>query len=798
MHAVTIVARNYLPQARVLAASFRSHHPEVPFSTVVIDGIEADRATTGVGQVVLVADLGLPTAEWHAMAAIYTVMEFATAVKAAAVRHLLRTAVAAHTDVPPAVIYLDPDIQVMQPLTEVFAAAASGGIALTPHVLQPMPRDGLTPDEMVIRHAGVFNLGFIGVGADALPFLDWWHDRLRTDCVVDLPNALFTDQRWVDWAPALFPTVVLRNPGLNVAYWNLHERPLSRDDDGTVRAGGQPVVFFHFSGYDPQAPWRLSKHGGSVPRARIESDPVLRSLTDEYGRLLLEAGFGTRHEPYGLDSTAGGERLVPIVRAALRRHMLRSAADGDAPPPDPFEPTAVQQLREWFEEPVVGPAGAPISAWEHELYLLRTDLQAAFPDLGGAGAFQLRQWFDHDPYARGLRAEIGLGASTRAATERRLQHREPFGWNLVGYLHSEHGVGDAARRLGRAVDLVGMPNHPVAVRAGGSRHQHHVVRQPGEALRYRDSIYCINADELPRVAAILEHTGPMRGDARRVGMWFWEVDRFPDEFHRGFELLDEVWVTSEYTRDVLAAVAPVPVRLVPLPVAAPARPTPYTRRMLGLPDGFTFVFSFDFHSLMHRKNPLDTVRAYRQAFSPTDGAHLVIKSINGHQFLDHYDRLRRAVADRPDIHVIDGHWTADEIQGLIELSDCFVSLHRCEGFGLHLAAAMAAGRPVIATGHSGNMTFMDDETAMLVPFDLVPVGEGHWPYPADAQWAQPDLEAAAQAMRVLFDQSGVYARIAEAGRAHVLRVQSIERTVAAISPVLLQPLDYLPLARSSR
>jgi glycosyltransferase involved in cell wall biosynthesis len=227
------------------------------------------------------------------------------------------------------------------------------------------------------------------------------------------------------------------------------------------------------------------------------------------------------------------------------------------------------------------------------------------------------------------------------------------------------------------------------------------------------------------------------------------------------------------------------VRLVPLVVRPPARPTPYLREQLGLPEGFVFLFCYDYFSVMARKNPLDLLDAYTRAFAPDDGASLVLKSINGHRRPLELDRLRQAVGDRPDVVILDRFMDPARVQGLIELSDCFVSLHRSEGFGLNIAAAMAAGRPVVATGYSGNMDFMDERSAFLVPYDLVPVGADNDPYPADAMWAQPDLDAAALAMRRVFDDPGEATERADRGRELVLDRQSAARSASAVAEALL-------------
>lgn len=781
MLACTIVARNYLAQAGVLASSFLEHHPDARFVTLVIDGVEADRTPVRErAEVWLPGDVELADGEWEQMAGIYAVLELATAIKAAFLRSLF--AAHAHLD---AVVFLDPDIEVFAPFPEVFETAARDGIALTPHVLQPLPRDGMEPDERMLRHAGLFNLGFIAVGRRAGAFLDWWHERLRTDAVVDLSDALFSDQRWVDWVPSLFGCTVLRDPGLNVAYWNIHERPLVRAADGTVHVGsvdGPLLRFFHFSGYDPTQPWILSTHVIRAPRGRLPELPVVTELCAAYAKALDAAAHATRRTlPYGLATSPSGIHLTPVVRAAYRAAVLEAEANGDPVPPAPFGPDGGAAFRRWLTTPIRSGPDAGLCPWEAAVWRSRGDLQAAFPRPADVHAHAYGTWLRHDPGAEAVRREIGLGVAD-------VGHRAPggpredYGWNVVGYLAAELGVGDAARRMHRAVEAAGVLNELVAARGHLSREEHPLARRPVAGLRFRDSLYCVNADQL---AATMATLGDAVGVGRRIGVWFWEVDRFPDEMRTAFDLVDEVWTTSAFTTGVLEPVATVPVRTVTLPVAPPSAPTPFRRHQIGLPEGFTFLFSYDFHSVPGRKNPLGLIDAYTRAFGPGDGATLVMKSINGAAHPGAFDRVRHAAAGRPDIVIADGYLDAARLQAMIELADCYVSLHRAEGFGLGMAAAMAAGRPVVATGWSGNLQFMDERSALLVPFELVPVGPGMAPYPSDAHWADPDLDVAAGHLRAVFDDAGLARRIGEAGRAHVAEHQSLARACEDIAPTLL-------------
>src|SRR5262249_5341054 len=148
----------------------------------------------------------------------------------------------------------------------------------------------------------------------------------------------------------------------------------------------------------------------------------------------------------------------------------------------------------------------------------------------------------------------------------------------------------------------------------------------------------------------------------------------------------------------------------------------------------------DYLSVFERKNPLATVRAFTRAFSPGSGACLIVKTLNDDIDPAARQRLVTAAAAHPDVHVIAQRLTHSQRNGLFNAADCYVSLHRAEGFGYTLAESMWLGKPVIATGYSGNLDFMTPENSYLVDHRLVPIGAGNDPYPPDGQWAEPDVE----------------------------------------------------------
>jgi hypothetical protein len=223
MNICTIIAKNYVAHARVLAESFLEHHPEETCYVLVIDDTESyiDAASEPFE---LVRPAQLDIDDYEHMAAIYDVLELSTAVKPWLLRHLLDGRGLER------VAYLDPDIRVYDRLDEIERLTGEHGLVLIPHITSPLPRDGKRPSEADILISGTYNLGFISLehGSATDGLLDWWSERLKTDCVVAPDTGYFVDQRWMDFVHGVMPDFfVLRDPSYNVAYWNLHGRELT-------------------------------------------------------------------------------------------------------------------------------------------------------------------------------------------------------------------------------------------------------------------------------------------------------------------------------------------------------------------------------------------------------------------------------------------------------------------------------------------------------------------------------------------------------------------------------------------
>jgi len=771
IHACSIVARNYLPQARVLASSWAQHHPGAPLELLVLD--DADGSLDDKGEsfvLVRPAELAIDEATWHEMAFIYDVTEFATAVKPALLDLLRRR----HGG---PVAYIDPDIEIFGPLDEAAALAREHGIVLTPHMVRPMDDDGRRPSEHDILGCGVYNLGFICVGDGSELFLEWWGQRLRYHAIVDFRSSLFTDQRWVDFVPGYFDFVPLRNPAYNVAYWNLPERVL-HEEAGRWFVGDEPLVFFHYSGYSPNRPWAVSKHLGSEPRVLFSERPDVLALCQSYDAKLRAAGFGTDRSEYAYHRLPTGARLNTRMRRLYRSALLDTASFDDPPPPMPFTEDGARAVLAWLNSPSAlfeGPA--PQSRYVESLWQERDDLKISFPRPHGEDAEGLITWVhEFGQFEEDVPPEM-LPSGRRASPH---PWAEPGqlrpGITVAGYLRGEFGMGEAARSALAAVDATGIEHAAVVVNRTYSRQDHPHDRSEGP-YDLDTAVAVVNADQVEMFQGAV---GPGFFAGRKtVGLWAWELEQFPEELVPAAVLFDEIWAISSFAAVSLRERIDTPVYVVPLAVGRPdvgEEPEP-----LAVPtDRFSFLFMFDYLSVFERKNPLAVIEAFSRAFAPSEGPVLVVKSINGDLRRLDRERVRLAAADRPDIVLLEEYVTKGERNALLARADAYVSLHRAEGFGLTMAEAMLLGKPVIATGYSGNLDFMTEENSFLVPYEMGEVPPDCDPYPAGTPWAEPDVDEAARLMRLVVDEPDLAAGKAAVAAADVVRTHGLPVAAAFV------------------
>ena len=305
-------------------------------------------------------------------------------------------------------------------------------------------------------------------------------------------------------------------------------------------------------------------------------------------------------------------------------------------------------------------------------------------------------------------------------------------------------------------------------------------------MEFTTSLCVVTADQFPFLAADMPEL--FAATRKMIGYWFWELEHVPMHMRQSISLVDEIWAGSRFVTDAFAAVSPVPVRHVPIPVAEP-QPSNHRRAdfamLADVGDRPLFLTTFDHLSVTERKNPVGVIEAFRAAFTPDEGPVLVIKTMNGHQRWASHQRVLATADGRNDIRVWDETLDRADQMALVAAADCMVSLHRSEGLGLHLAEAMWLRTPTIATRYSGNLDFMNDENSLLIDAELVPVERGEGVYPPTSRWAAPDLDEAAIAMRRVASDDGLRSQLTAAGRQSMERQSTLAETGRLISQLLL-------------
>jgi glycosyltransferase involved in cell wall biosynthesis len=318
------------------------------------------------------------------------------------------------------------------------------------------------------------------------------------------------------------------------------------------------------------------------------------------------------------------------------------------------------------------------------------------------------------------------------------------GVNIVGYLNHVLGLGESARQFAAALSSAGIPHACAALDLGqhAPRLGEEAVPWLGEAeLPYRLTVLWANPDRHGLDVAPADLPG------RRVGRWAWELTSLPDSWRSEAHWFSEIWTASRFVRAAVRQAVSLPVRVIPMPVHVPARPRPLDRGRWNLgPEHSLFLYMFDYHSTAARKNPGGAIEAFSAAFPGSTNARLVIKTINAASAPEAAAELTAAAAGNPAVQVIDAALSHADCSSLLAGCDCYVSLHRSEGFGMTIAEAMGHGRPVIATDYGGCTDFLTRRTGYPVRWRAAPVAPNPV-YPAGAVWAEPDVAEAARLMR---------------------------------------------------
>lgn len=674
----TIVSKNYLSQARVLAETVKKHHPESSFFLLLSDRIDGYFDPSLEAFPIFELEQ-LPIEEIKRCCFYYNVVELNTAVKPYFLEYLFKEFSLTK------LIYLDPDIALFNRLTALECALNDHDMVLTPHMLSPYPDEIFHPEEKDILVAGSYNLGFVGLknSSATMEMLKWWQKRLYRFCLFDVAQGYHVDQKWMDFIPCFYDKVfILRDPTYNVAYWNLHERTITMQNED-LQINGKPCSFFHFSGYNPLQSQKISKHQNRFQMSKIGEG---RKAFEWYkGKLLAQDFVDINQWPYAFGFYDNGEPISKTQREVY-----------------------------WSLNGAVGVFGNPFETYKKNSFYT---------------------WFKK---YRGLHRCFDGG------------FKKDWGLNISGYFNAETGIGNAVRSTVHSVIKAEIPFVLNNVKDAASANKDETFTDFTSDQRYLYNLIHVNADQVSSFASSkgLEYFY----NRYNIGFWNWELEQFPEEWLDAFKYFNEVWAPSKYTQKSLQGVSSKPVRWVPYAIEVPKIPEHLSLDYFGIPkDKFIFFFSFDYRSFVERKNPWGAIQAFIQAFEGNQDVLLLIKTNHIGVDAEGAERMQKLCAKHGNIQFINKTLPHLELYALMHLCDAFVSLHRAEGYGLHIFEAMAYGKPVIATGYSSNMDYMNQDNSFVVDYQLIDIDRDYGPYRKGWKWADPNINHAAQLMKQAYE-----------------------------------------------
>jgi glycosyltransferase involved in cell wall biosynthesis len=340
-----------------------------------------------------------------------------------------------------------------------------------------------------------------------------------------------------------------------------------------------------------------------------------------------------------------------------------------------------------------------------------------------------------------------------------------FGVNISGYINKQFGLGEGVRSNIRAIKTTNIPYVINDFNIVLSKHvmdETQSILTVSEENPYNINLVQINID---RLHSVMQQTDKSYFQNKyNIAFWAWELENFPEESKVFFNLFNEIWVPSNFCTEAISKVSPVPV--IKMMHSIEIENTTYSRKDFNLPENkFIFMTMFDYYSSISRKNPLATIDSYEQSFGKNNpDVLLLIKTSISKEFPNEKNQLVNRIGDNKSIIIVEEILERDKLYSLMNCCDCFVSLHRSEGFGLTMAEAMYLGKPVIATAYSANTEFMNINNSFPVKYKLIQTGDQYYFSTDKDVWADADVQHASLQMTLVYTNKNLASEIAQRGQ----------------------------------
>ena len=665
--------------------------------------------------------------------------------------------------------YFDPDIAIYKELAELRQFSEEHSITLIPHMTTPT-NDECKLTQLDILRAGVFNFGYVGWNPkyhSGWNLIKWWQKQLKNNCRIALEEGIFTDQSWGVFFCSSPESGILYNKSYNVAYWNLHERLISKNNAGDYLVNGENLNFFHFSGYSPLEGEQISIHQN---RHSFIKNNVLKTLFDEYAKNLYDAGFAHWRNNCGKsDINLNAENEERSISSIINKKVLSIIHDPYKKPYKNLFKAAVLKLYYNFHfkysgkilfkiEDKANKISKEASRAKRKLQLRNKKLSYYIQEVkNSADSLCRKEYKDRTTsyfsawiywlylFIKNLFLNHAKNENIKPSVAYDYMEQESD-FALIGYLTAETGVGESARGIVRAfeykggkVDLFDIRDH--YARAEEMEYASRVTLKRRKNNQYKNSVVCVNADQVN--VYIKSELGNIHGNSDcKIAYWYWETEKLPLDYVHNAKHFDQIWVATSFVQKAfLDSGIQCPVKVIP--PALSALPDKYynsTHFNLKVVAGRPILLClFDATSFLGRKNPIAAIRIAQGLQRKTDLRPLLVLKTTNLKLED--EIYLKSICPNLEILIINRYLSKSETLSLIKLSNCFISLHRAEGLGLSLIDAMRLGTPLIATDYSGPVDFANKENAWMVSWKYInaTIKDGLY---FGSQWADPNEEEA--------------------------------------------------------
>lgn len=347
-----------------------------------------------------------------------------------------------------------------------------------------------------------------------------------------------------------------------------------------------------------------------------------------------------------------------------------------------------------------------------------------------------------------------------------------FGVSLTGFFKAEIGFGQAIRDNLKALNEVGIKAEAVNFNLNLKHRLNDNSIDFVEENNYPVNIIHVNMDTIWEL--LKEKSPDFYRNKYNIGYWAWEMEDFPEKYCENFSFYDEIWTCSKYCLDSISLKSPVPVVNIPHPIDVSTLNINKDYNA-NLPiDTYKYLFIFDYNSLILRKNVLAVIDAFEKAFGKeNEKVSLILKASISSHHIDDKNKIIDRIKDFKNIIYKEEMLRRGDLLSLIDQSDCYISLHRSEGFGLTIAEAMALGKPVIATGYSGNMEFMNVNNSFPIKYKIVELQKDIGPLFKGNLWSEPSIEHASELMKFVFENQEYAKKIGNRAKEDIINKFSL-------------------------